>query len=251
MTFQTRCGDWNVRFDGASSSDADGLVVRWEWTFGDEGALGGNVVHAFPGPGSYTAQLLVHDDSGSQDTRSETVTLVECKAGELEAAASLQPLRLALPDLTVSVDEEGVSCAIATGGSPPYDFEARIRTADGVASIPAGSSFGGSSGCFTWRPGPADVGRHCIEVTVRDLVSSLTGCMHVVVVLQPFTPPGKEDGAGTPDPAPGPAVAARPASTRPVPVVHAWAQPGPWLVLALLGCLLVLFVAMARRRREG
>ncbi|MFI2813115.1 ExeM/NucH family extracellular endonuclease [Microbulbifer sp. JSM ZJ756] len=48
------------------SSDADGEIARWQWTFGD-GATSAeqNPKHRYAAPGEYTATLLVEDDLGA------------------------------------------------------------------------------------------------------------------------------------------------------------------------------------------
>jgi PKD repeat protein/plastocyanin len=59
------------------SSDADGTVVSWAWSFGDGGTDAiPSPSHAFPDFGSYLVSLTVTDDSGATSTpASATVTL--------------------------------------------------------------------------------------------------------------------------------------------------------------------------------
>ncbi len=59
-----------VTFDASSSWDDDGVVVRWQWNFGDglpaeEGAV---VTHAFPDFGTYTVTVTITDDDGGRAT---------------------------------------------------------------------------------------------------------------------------------------------------------------------------------------
>ncbi len=55
-----------VAFDGGGSSDADGRITSWDWTFGDGAAGAGRVVrHAYARPGDYEVSLTVRDDSGA------------------------------------------------------------------------------------------------------------------------------------------------------------------------------------------
>ena len=57
-----------------NSSDRDGRVVAWNWSFGDgRYGAGSAPVHAYAKPGSYTVTLTVHDDMGDVDTVSTTV----------------------------------------------------------------------------------------------------------------------------------------------------------------------------------
>ncbi len=56
-------------FDGASSTDADGTVVSWEWDFGDGTlASGSSVQHTWSAPGTYVVRLTVRDDDGAPST---------------------------------------------------------------------------------------------------------------------------------------------------------------------------------------
>jgi PKD repeat protein len=58
-----------VSFDGSASSDADGAVTSWAWSFGD-GAFGtgARTTHVYAVPGTYTASLTIMDNSGASST---------------------------------------------------------------------------------------------------------------------------------------------------------------------------------------
>lgn len=63
-----------VAFSGATSSDADGVIVGHAWDFGD-GALGaGPVVNHTFAPGSHTVTLTVTDDAGATARTSVVIT---------------------------------------------------------------------------------------------------------------------------------------------------------------------------------
>ena len=52
-------------FDASASTDADGSIVSYAWTFGDgNGASGVNVNYGYTNVGSYTVTLIVTDDAG-------------------------------------------------------------------------------------------------------------------------------------------------------------------------------------------
>jgi PKD repeat protein len=55
-----------VSFDGSGSSDVDGTIALYSWSFGD-GTTGAGpmTTHAFAAPGSYMVTLTVRDNSGS------------------------------------------------------------------------------------------------------------------------------------------------------------------------------------------
>ncbi|MFL5866834.1 MAG: BNR-4 repeat-containing protein [Thermoleophilaceae bacterium] len=57
-----------VSFDGRGSSDPDGSVSGWSWSFGDGSTGSGSVVsHTYTQAGRYFPRLTVTDNSGSKD----------------------------------------------------------------------------------------------------------------------------------------------------------------------------------------
>jgi PKD repeat protein len=55
-------------FDGTGSTDGDGEIVSYSWTFGDGGtATGPTANHAYAAAGTYTVTLTVVDDRGGSD----------------------------------------------------------------------------------------------------------------------------------------------------------------------------------------
>jgi hypothetical protein len=70
-----RAGE-TVTVDAGGSSDPDGRVASYEWSFGDGTTAGGETAtHRYSAPGSYAVELTVTDDSGETDTRVQTVTV--------------------------------------------------------------------------------------------------------------------------------------------------------------------------------
>ena len=69
-----------VHFDGSESTDPDGYIVDWGWTwdFGDgETASGKKVSHTYQEPGSYTVTLTVKDNRYGEDSDTCTVKISE------------------------------------------------------------------------------------------------------------------------------------------------------------------------------
>jgi PKD repeat protein len=73
--FTASCTNLSCSFtDG--STDADGRVVAWRWSFGDGGtASTQNPSHTYAAAGTYTVQLTVTDDQGATGTTSKSVTV--------------------------------------------------------------------------------------------------------------------------------------------------------------------------------
>ncbi|WP_257298585.1 PKD domain-containing protein [Haloarchaeobius sp. FL176] len=62
--------------DGSGSTDVDGSVSSYEWTFGDgTTATGATASHSYSQPGTYTVTLTVTDGDGLTDTTTRTVTV--------------------------------------------------------------------------------------------------------------------------------------------------------------------------------
>jgi PKD repeat protein len=72
--FTSDCPNLACTFDATGSSDTDGSVVSWAWTFGDgETATGPTPSHTYAAAGSYDVELTVTDDDGATDTVTHTV----------------------------------------------------------------------------------------------------------------------------------------------------------------------------------
>jgi len=61
-----------------TSVDSDGVVVSWNWNFGDgNSATDQNPLYTYGATGTYTAALTVTDDEGVSDTYSQSVTVTD------------------------------------------------------------------------------------------------------------------------------------------------------------------------------
>ena len=75
-SFTTSCAASTCDFDGAGSSDSDGTVVAWDWTFGDGGTFSGVApTHTYLADGTYTVTLTVTDNEGATGATSQTVII--------------------------------------------------------------------------------------------------------------------------------------------------------------------------------
>jgi PKD repeat protein len=65
-----------VNFDGSGSSDPDGAIISWEWSFGD-GAFGAGVQtsHVYTSPGTYNVNLTVTDNGGESRLTSTSIVV--------------------------------------------------------------------------------------------------------------------------------------------------------------------------------
>lgn len=88
----------SVAVDATASTDSDGTLATYSWSFGD-GAVGSGVTttHAYTTPGDYTVTLTVTDDRGGSATTTKTVT------------AALAPNVLPTAALTATIDNLSAS----------------------------------------------------------------------------------------------------------------------------------------------
>jgi len=67
-----------VTFNASASTDPDGTIASYQWSFGDGGtATGKNVFHTFAAQGAYVVQLTVADDDGATDVATAAILVTE------------------------------------------------------------------------------------------------------------------------------------------------------------------------------
>ena len=65
-----------VSFDGSRSTDPDGTVKSWAWSFGDGSvATGALATHVYSSPGTYAALLTVTDNGGAASTATRSIVV--------------------------------------------------------------------------------------------------------------------------------------------------------------------------------
>ncbi len=101
-----------VDFDASPSHDSDGIIVKYEWSFGDgSSGTGRSTSHTYTTSGTYTIDLKVTDDNGKTATKSETITVLppyDVNAG-LTVTFVAFPRSYLVPPLTIQFDASGSS----------------------------------------------------------------------------------------------------------------------------------------------
>jgi PKD repeat protein len=109
-------GEW-VRFDGAGSTDSDGSIVSYQWSYGDGHGTSPSVnsysYYAFTSAGTYVVSLTVTDDDGATNTTTRNVSV-----------GTVQQAPVALFSFTPSAPAVGVS--VSFNGSTSYDSDGVI-----------------------------------------------------------------------------------------------------------------------------
>ncbi|MDN4612597.1 PKD domain-containing protein [Arthrobacter burdickii] len=105
--FSSEVTDLNVVLDGGASTDPDGTVTQWNWSFGDgTTAEGARVQHAYTKSGSYEVSLTVTDNRGGKATTSKTISATTPNA---------------LPVADVQATQAGLSVTFDASGSKDAD----------------------------------------------------------------------------------------------------------------------------------
>ncbi|MFN8022927.1 MAG: PKD domain-containing protein [Acidimicrobiales bacterium] len=74
--FSATTSPLQVAVNGAASSDPDGTIVSYAWSFGDGGtATGVTATRAYAAAGTYTITLTVTDDQGATNTATQSVVV--------------------------------------------------------------------------------------------------------------------------------------------------------------------------------
>ncbi len=76
--FSFACPGLSCTFDASGSTDPDGFITGYSWTFGDGSQdLGVNSAYTYNAAGSYNVTLTVTDDQGATAQNTQTVTVAD------------------------------------------------------------------------------------------------------------------------------------------------------------------------------
>jgi trimeric autotransporter adhesin len=159
------CDQLACTADGSGSTDADGTVAGYAWSFGDGSTgTGATASHSYAAPGTYTVTLTVTDDLGATDLASRPVTV---SANQAPAAA----FSATATGASVAVDGSGSTDADGTVAGYAWDF------GDGGTGTGATASHSYTvSGTYT------------VTLTVTDDRGATGSVTHPVTVTVPVPP---------------------------------------------------------------
>ena len=109
-TFTSSCASLSCTFDASASSDPDGEIMAWDWTFGDgETASEPTPSHTYASPGSYSVTLSVLDSAGAVRTMTQQVTVSQSAAtigfvGSNAVTANASKVSVTVPSSTSAGD---------------------------------------------------------------------------------------------------------------------------------------------------
>lgn len=99
----------DVAFDASTSTDLDGTIASYKWTFGDGGTstAGPTAAHTYAAGGTYQVKLTVTDDRGTTDSITQSVTVQAANVLPTAAFDATMTHMSVSADATASTDSDG------------------------------------------------------------------------------------------------------------------------------------------------
>lgn len=176
-----------VLFNASTSSDPDGAIANYSWSFGDDSAGYGEIAaHVYQQGGTYDVELTVKDDNGAANSTTKTVTVSKTEAPEPPAASVPEAI----------IDVVSVKClTVVLSGAASWSSE-------GAEIVSHEWDFGdevsgtGAEVTYTY----AASGTYTITLTVVDSEGNSDSASVEVTVKQdgPPPPPPPHDKIGPP-----------------------------------------------------
>ena len=158
-SFTSSCTNLTCSFDGSASSDSDGTISSYAWSFGASGVTASNT---FASAGTYSVSLTVTDNNGATNTATQSVTVTAPPVNTPPTAA----FTWACTDLTCNFDGNGSSDADGVINTYAWSF--------GASTVAASNTF-------------ASAGTYSVTLTVTDNGGATGAVTHSIAVTAPPT----------------------------------------------------------------
>ncbi len=186
-TFTYDANNLTVMFDATASSDPDGSIANYSWTFGDASEGNGKIVtHVYANDGAFKANLTVTDNGGGKNSTSK----------ELTVKMTVNPAKK-YPVAVIQMDKDGLRVNVSGEKSHAEDDAT-------ITSYAWTFGDGGSATGVTATHTYAANGTYTINLTVTDsngLTNSTT--ISATVASLPTPPPPPPPPPPTKDGPPG------------------------------------------------
>lgn len=171
-SFSVQANRLVVQLDGSASTDADGHLVGYRWSFGEPSVGGENQSaeqkpqHSYQATGTYTVTLTVTDDRGGEHSLSRNITV-------LNPIAAVATGKLNDTGMTGCADASSWSLPCPVAGFPGQDAESgRDVSANDDSDGRTGFSFTKVSSSGEALPATASEW-HCVKDNVTGLLWEL------------------------------------------------------------------------------
>jgi len=122
ISAQTGQAPFTVNFSAVLSSDEDGVIIRFEWDFGDgTSGTGESIAHTYDTAGTYVVVLRVTDDGGDSATTRKTIYVTPAEPPGPTASFTASPTSGTSP-LTVSFNASASTYESGTIAGYEWDF---------------------------------------------------------------------------------------------------------------------------------
>jgi PKD repeat protein len=186
-SFTSSCNGLACSFNTSGSSDPDGTIVSYAWTFGDgTTGSGATVSRTYAAGGAFTVTLIVADNAGATSQTSHTVTVNSPPVASFTSACS---------GLTCSFDASGSSDPDGTIASYAWTFGDGTTGAGATVSrtYAAGGAFTVTL-IVTDNAGATGQTAHAVTVNAPPVASFTSACSGLTCS---FDASGSSDPDGT------------------------------------------------------
>jgi hypothetical protein len=133
----------SIQFDGTSSSDPDGVIIAYQWDFGD-GTTGtlAQPTHQYAANGSYTVTLTVTDNVGSRNVATTSATIAD------QPIVSLSPSSLAFAAQQANTTSAPQTVTLTNTGTAALSITSIAITGDYSQTNSCGTSLAAAASCM-------------------------------------------------------------------------------------------------------
>jgi len=163
--FTYDCSHLSCSFDGSASTDSDGSIVSYSWSFGGSGV---NVSNTFASAGTYPVTLTVTDNDGTTDSTSQYITVTAAPTGNILTNG------VAITGLAASANGTLTYTMQVPTGASDLNFEITGGTGDADLYVRYGAAPTTSN--YDCRPYIGGNVESCSVATIQ------TGTYHVMLV---------------------------------------------------------------------